>query len=404
MKTGFLDKLIARIDRLPQEEMQAVLLRLVKEKGFFEQVFEALEEGVIVCDPEGRVSFINRAACGFFGLQAEDSLGKQLEEIIRGFRWPAGGNGSRVVSRDIEIFYPENRYLNYYLRPIDDGEADGPELGSVVLVRDITQTRRQAEEHIESERLSALTMMAAGVAHEIGNPLNSLNIHLQLMERKLKKADAAAHALVKQQLEVARSEIQRLDFIIEQFLRAIRPSRPNFEMTDLNKVIEGAVNFLAPELQDRRIKVRLQLHDGLPLLRMDANQMKQAFYNLIKNALQAMGTGGSLTIRSDLSEYEAVISFEDTGKGMSPEVVAAMHEPWFTTKSSGTGLGMLIVRRIVRDHGGELGIESEEGRGTRVTISLPRGQRPARYLESGDDASKARKAPGVIDVEADAVK
>jgi len=399
MKSGFLEKLISRIDRLPQEEMQAILLRLVREKGFFEQVFEAMEEGVIVCDPEGRVSFINRAACGFFGLKAEQTAGKALEEVIRGFRWPSQGRVQGTVSRDMEIFYPENRYVNYYLRPIDDGEAGGPELGSVMLIRDITQTRKLAEEQIESERISALTMMAAGVAHEIGNPLNSLNIHLQLMERKLRKADPEVYALVSQQLEVARSEVQRLDFIIEQFLRAIRPTRPNFEMGDLNRVIESAVNFLAPELKSRRIAVHLRLHEGIPLLRMDGNQLKQAFYNLIKNALQAMGTGGSLTIVSDLTDYDAVVSFEDTGKGMAPETVAAMHDPWFTTRKSGTGLGMMIVRRIVREHGGELGIESQEGKGTRVTISLPRGPRPGRYLESGEDAGRSRpEVPGVIDV------
>ncbi len=399
MKSGFLEKLISRIDRLPQEEMQGILLRLLREKGFFEQVFEAMEEGVIVCDADGRVSFINRAACGFFGLDAEQTSGKLLEEVIRGFRWPAAGRRGGTASRDMEIFYPENRYLNFYLRPIDDGEAGGPELGSVMLIRDITQTRKMAEEQIESERLNALTMMAAGVAHEIGNPLNSLNIHLQLMERKLKKADPAVYAQVKTQLDVARGEIQRLDFIIEQFLRAIRPTKPAFEMTDLNKVIEGAVNFLAPELKDRRIKVHLRLHAGLPLLRMDPNQMKQAFYNLIKNALQAMGTGGSLTIVSDLTEYDVLISFEDTGKGMSPETVAAMHDPWFTTKKTGTGLGMLIVRRIVRDHGGELTIESEEGKGTRVAITLPRGPRPGRYLEAPEDGPRRKPVlPDVIDV------
>jgi signal transduction histidine kinase len=138
---------------------------------------------------------------------------------------------------------------------------------------------------------------------------------------------------------------------------------------------------------------------GLPLLRMDPNQMKQAFYNLIKNALQAMGTGGSLTIVSDLTEYDALISFEDTGKGMSPETVAAMHDPWFTTKKTGTGLGMLIVRRIVRDHGGELTIESEEGKGTRVAITLPRGPRPGRYLEAPEDVPRRKPVlPDVIDV------
>jgi two-component system, sporulation sensor kinase E len=394
MKAGFLDKLLLRFDRLPPEEMQSFLLRLVQEKGFFEQVFEALEEGVIICDAEGRITFVNRAACKFFGLDPDTAAGKPLEEAVRGIHWPAPRHRRDTISRDIEVFYPEHRFLNFYLRPVDDAQADA---GHVMLIRDLTQSRRLTEEQIETERLNALTMMAAGVAHEVGNPLNSLNIHLQVLEKKLKKADASIYLQVKEQCDVARGEIQRLDFIIEQFLRAIRPAKPVFEMADLNKVIESAVQFLAPELKDRRIATRLQLHEALPLLRLDANQLKQAFYNLIKNALQAMGTRGSLTIRSDLSEYDALVSFEDTGKGMSPETVAAMHEPWFTTRQTGTGLGMLIVRRIVREHGGELSIESSPGKGTRVTLTLPRGPRPLRFLESGDVPAKSA-APEVIDV------
>lgn len=399
MKAGFLDKLLTKLDRVPAEEIQSFLMRLVREKGFFEQVFEALEEGVIICEPQGVITFINRAACRFFGLDAADAAGKHLEDAVRGFHWPAREHHRDTISRDMEVYYPERRVLNFYLRPIDDGEVDGPSLGYVMLIRDITQTRRMAEEQIESERLNALTMMAAGVAHEIGNPLNSLNIHLQLLERKLKKADAGIYGTVKEQFDVARGEIQRLDFIIEQFLRAIRPSKPVFEMADLNKIIESAVNFLAPELKDRRIATRLQLHEALPLLRLDPGQLKQAFYNLIKNALQAMGTGGSLTIRSDLSGYDAVVSFEDTGRGMSPETVAAMHDAWFTTRKTGVGLGMLIVRRIVREHGGELSIESSEGVGTRVTLTLPRGPRPVRFLPSGDPGERKKAAePEVIDV------
>lgn len=399
MKAGFLDKLLTRLDRMPAEEMQAFLMRLVREKGFFEQVFEALEEGVIICEPQGVITFINRAACRFFGLEAAEAGGKRLEDAVRGFHWPVQRSRRDTVSRDMEVFYPEHRFLNFYLRPIDDGEADGPEVGYVMLIRDLTQTRRIAEEQIESERLNALTMMAAGVAHEIGNPLNSLNIHLQLLEKKLKKADMSVYGTVKDQIDISRGEIQRLDFIIEQFLRAVRPAKPVFEMVELNRIIESAVNFLAPELQDRRIHTRLQLHDSLPLLKLDSNQLKQAFYNLIKNAVQAMGTGGSLTIRSDLSEYDAVVSFEDTGKGMSPETVAAMHDAWFTTRKTGVGLGMLIVRRIVREHGGELSIESSEGKGTRVTLTLPRGPRPIRYLEAGDGAERKKAtAPEVIDV------
>ncbi len=398
MKAGFLDKLIARLDRVEPGEVQRLLLKLVREKGFFEQVFEALEEGVIIGDPQGIVTFVNAAACGFFGMDHETSAGKPLEELVRGVSWASLTRRREVVSRDMEVFYPENRYLNFYFRPIDDGDPGAAALGYVMLVRDITETRKVAEEQMESERINALRVLAAGVAHEIGNPLNSLNIHLQLLEKKLKRADPAIYEMVRGQVEVARGEIQRLDGIVEQFLGAMRPVPPHFALADVNRVVEEAADFLAPELKDRRIATHLRLHAGLPLLQLDAAQMKQALYNLIRNASQAMGTGGTLALSTELSDYEVVIRVEDTGPGMSPEVVANMHQAWFTTRKTGNGLGMMIVRRIVRDHGGELSVQSGAGRGTTVSIALPRQARAARILESGEGPGARRQAREVIDV------
>lgn len=400
MTSGFLEKFLARIDRVAPKDVQAYLVRLVREKAFFERVFEALEEGVIICDESGHINFINRAACKFFGADREASVGKPIADVIRGLDWHLITQNRRAaVSRDLEIFYPENRYLNFYLSPIEDDENPAASSrGYVLLLRDITQTRKQTEEMIESERMNALTLLAAGVAHEVGNPLNSLNIHLQLLERKLKKADKAVYEKVSSQVEIARGEVQRLHFIIEQFLGAIRPTKPVFELTDLNKTIEGAVNFLAPEIKDRRIKTRLKLSEDIPLIRLDGNQMKQAFYNLMKNAIQAMGGGGHLLIGTDMTDYEVTITFQDDGKGMSPEVLGQLFEPYFTTKKTGTGLGMLIVRRIVRDHGGELSIQSEADVGTTVKIHLPRTSRSVRFLGPADSTAEQAELPGVIDV------
>jgi two-component system, sporulation sensor kinase E len=415
MKAGFLEKLIERLGRIGPEEVQNYFLRLAQEKGFLETVFNAIHEGIIVTDSKGRVTYLNDAACKLFGLEPGSAIGKRLDERVRGLDWRSLTNSGGAVSRDMEIFYPENRFINFYIVPlviesrgsaggIDDSSrpgssaaftqatvdktipTTGQQVGHVMILRDITESRRTAQQTIESERLNALTLLAAGVAHEIGNPLNSLHIHLQLMERKLQELDHNAKAELQESIDVARSEVSRLDSIVTQFLRAIRPSLPRLHSENVNTIVEEAVGFFTPEIQDRSIVVEQELRADLPLLQLDREQMKQAFYNVIKNSLEAMKRQGTLRIRTDLDDTHVLISFADTGSGISTANLGRIFEPYFTTKPSGTGLGLLIVRRIVREHGGELSIESAQGTGLTLTIRLPYIEKRIRMLEAGESA------------------
>lgn len=397
-KPGFLDKLIGRISRVPPEEAQAHLVRLVREKGFFETIFNSIHEGIIVCDPRGRITYLNDAACELFGLERGKSLGRKLSERVRGVAWEELTQSDRLVSRDMQIFYPQQRFLNFYVvplrpdefdpaataKPVDEvaRDAQARPLSYAMIVRDITETRRNAEETIESERFNALTLLAAGVAHELGNPLNSLHIHLQLMERKIRKLEGPQRGALEEEVRIARDEIRRLDFIVTQFLRAVRPSIPQVQREDVNAVVREAVSFLAGELEDRGVLVEFELADGLPAILLDRDQMKQAFYNVLKNAGQAMKTGGVLRVRTEATAGMVLISFEDNGGGISAENLSKVFDPYFTTKSSGSGLGLMIVRRIVREHGGEVGLQSDEGRGLTVSIRLPTSDRRVQMLEA----------------------
>ena len=398
MKAGFVEKLIGRLGKIGPEDVQNYFLRLAQEKGFLETVFNSIQEGIIVTDSKGRITYLNNAACQLFGLEAEDSLGKRLDERVRGLDWNALSREA-AVSRDMEIFYPTNRFINFYSVPLvierqqaeTDVEKigiDGERVGHAIILRDITESRRSEQQTIESERLNVLTLLAAGVAHEIGNPLNSLNIHLQLIEREARKLDGAKGAELQESVEVARAEINRLDSIISQFLRAIRPTRPQLRPENINSIVEEAVRFLALEIKDRDIVVEQELRSDLPLLELDRDQMKQAFYNVIKNSFEAMKSRGILRIRTDMDESHVIVRFTDTGGGISAENLSRVFEPYFTTKTSGTGLGLLIVRRIVREHGGELSVESSEGKGLTLTIRLPHVDRRVRMLEAGDSSSK----------------
>src|SRR6476660_6258041 len=231
MKAGFLEKLIGRLGKIGPAEVQTYLLRLAQEKGFLETVFNAIQEGIIVTDSSGRITYLNEAACDLFGLENDDSIGKRLDERVRGLDWESVAHAQGPITRDMEIFYPANRFINFYIVPlvierregaVADDNTSEPEqqspnnehpeqVGYAIILRDITETRRSTQQTIESERLNALTLLAAGVAHEIGNPLNSLHIHLQLIERELRDLDHDANAELQQSINIARSEVRRLD-------------------------------------------------------------------------------------------------------------------------------------------------------------------------------------------------
>jgi nitrogen fixation/metabolism regulation signal transduction histidine kinase len=402
MKSGFLEKLIGRLGKIGPEDVQNYLLRLAQEKGFLETVFNAIQEGIIVTDSSGKITYMNDAACELFGLDAEDSIGKQLDERVRGLDWHSLTRSGGPVTRDLEIFYPSNRFINFYIVPLmiehrtEDVQVDGAghQVGYAIILRDITESRRTAEKTIESERMNALTLLAAGVAHEIGNPLNSLNIHLQLMERGARKLEGQERDELEQSIKVARDEIGRLDSIVTQFLRAIRPSKPQLQPANVNAIVEETLHFFAPEIEARDIVVESELRSDLPLVQIDRDQMKQAFYNIIKNSFEAMKRRGILRIRTDMDDSHVRVGFTDNGGGMSAEALSRVFEPYYTTKSRGSGLGLLIVRRIVREHGGELAIESAEGKGLTLTIRLPFKDQRVRMLEAGKRESRKEEDEG----------
>ena len=401
-KSSFLDKVLGRIGRLDAEGLDTVVQRLASERSFLETLFNTIEDGVLVVDENGRILYFNEAVTRLIGLKTSDAEGRPVMEYLPELDWQKlfqlDATGSQRVARhEFEVNFPRQRYLRLYAAPLD-GEAAGSS-GLALILHDATEARQKTFEAIESERIQALTLLAASVAHEIGNPLNALHIHLQLMERQIKKLSAlpAARAArqttaggetaeiaakLEQYLNVAKGEINRLDYIITQFLQAIRPSPPQLKPASLNDIVARTLALLRPELDNRGLTVKEKLARQLPDAPLDAAQLQQVLVNLIKNAAQAMTKGGTLTLATGEGSDGVWVSVSDTGGGIPREQINRIFDPFFTTKKKGTGLGLMIVQRIVRAHGGRIELESNVGRGTTFRVWFPTHERPTRLLEA----------------------
>jgi signal transduction histidine kinase len=276
--------------------------------------------------------------------------------------------------------------------------------GSLVLIDDVTERREREALMRRIENLASLTTLAAGVAHEIKNPLGSISIHIQLVKKMLDRGlklcleahlDNAkypeprlSYDALEKHLDIVTDEIDRLNRIVVDFLYTVRPMKLELKPGNIAALLAELLDFYHFELEEAHIVSETSFPENMPPVWYDERAMKQAFLNLLKNAKEAievMGGGGILTVTAGVFDDKVRVSIQDTGCGIPEEKLDKIFEPYWTTKPNGSGLGLLLVFKTIREHGGDISVRSREGIGTRfdITLPLPQKERPLLIFKGG---------------------
>jgi PAS domain S-box-containing protein len=405
----FLKRAFKKLNKLNSEQIEQLFLRAAEEMDRLETVLDSLSEGILVCDQSHRIVMANKFARRFLPPPDADGI------IGQGPIWTVVQNEN--VAKFLEDIilsgdHAEDREFNVELKGLSlvislsvlPMVKEHHVTGSLIHMEDITEKKSKDARLRRAENLASLTTLAAGVAHEIKNPLGSISIHIQLMQKAMEKNTEnfyAAHPngkdgdlnpiqymeMLTKYISVVNEEVDRLNHIVVDFLFAVRPMNMDLREGNINELISELVDFVSYELEDAHITTVLDLDKSIPLIRFDERYLKQALLNLVKNAMAAMEGGGALTIKTCQKEMDVLISVSDTGTGISEENLPKIFEPYFTTKESGSGLGLTLIFKIIKEHLGEISVKSREGEGACFTISLPVPQKERRLLTSGNETN-----------------
>ncbi|GBU27405.1 histidine kinase [Treponema sp. R8-4-B8] len=377
----FFRRALKKVNKLNSEQRKELLISAVEEIDLLGNVLDSIDMGILVCDNKDNLVLANKCALRMIsinyieGVKLEDAI--LDDQFIETFK-DIIANREKIIDKEIEIDQQERRRLySVNVVPLVHNKKIA---GTLIYIEDITEKRRGEARLRRAENLASLTTLAAGVAHEIKNPLGSISIHLQLLQKALAKKSEASEKKTDKYFSVIKEEIDRLNRIVVDFLFAVRPMNLELREGDINELIAQLMEFVKFEMKQSNIVCMLELDENLPKILFDERYMKQALLNLIKNAQAAMPKGGVFTVATKFADNEIRISLCDTGIGISKEDIAKIFEPYFTTREAGTGLGLTQVYKIIREHQGEITVDSSPGTGAEFRIILPVPQKDTRLI------------------------
>ena len=374
-KQQFYTKILENFDRLSHDEIKRVFTQLSDLYNTQLLVAENLEEGVIAINNEEQILFLNKKAIFFLNI-TQDIEGKNLDECISSdsFAYIIVELSKSKTTIENTILQDKNsgRILQINILPLGH---EGRIEGSLILIFDITNLWLQSQKLKRVEQLASLTTVVASVAHEIKNPLGSISIYIQLIEKILNRLeiDKNNSEELHQYCSIVKEEINRLEDTVNSFLFSVRTINLNLEEHDICKIMTNTVTFLQHEIKESNIKIEINSKEEHINMMLDIKFIKQAFINIIQNSIDALKNKKNKNIKINLHKDNSnvFIYILDDGYGIKKANISKVFEPYFTTKDNGTGLGLTNVMRIIEAHNGTMEISSEQNIGTEVLIKLP---------------------------------
>lgn len=384
----FLQRALEKIEKMDRTQIRQLVSDIAGDNELLEMVMESMSDGVVVTDREDNILMVNKSAERMFPFSTDDLIEKPLNQAIgdkeiREFLKENLHGLDRILDQEFTLGDGYSRTLSLSIMPL---VRQGWITGNVIHIEDVTEKRAKEARLRRAESLAALTTLTAGVAHEIKNPLGSIGIHLELMKKEMSGKKQIETQKVLENLLIIKEEVDRLNRIVMDFLFTVRPMNAELSYDELNRVVRELLDFMKFELSEAGITVDTDLTKTGPQILMDERYMKQAVLNILKNAISAMPDGGRLRVQTVQKGNELLLKISDTGVGIPDEHMDKIFEPYFTTKDFGSGLGLTLVYKILKEHMGDIEINSKVGEGTSITLRFPVPQKEKRLIGYNEEA------------------
>ncbi|MDC7229032.1 MAG: ATP-binding protein [Sphaerochaetaceae bacterium] len=374
---NFVQRAIQKIDQLDTNQIVEILKSQSSDLEMLESVLESIQDGVILTDERKIVHYANSRCRTLIPMaRMRNYEGMALSRVIEDehvLHYIMLALKGKHQDEENEFTFQKGTKMQTIAVTVYSYLNSSERMRSsfVIMLSDVTEHNANEARLRRSENLASMTTMAAGVAHEIKNPLAAMGIHLQLLKKAFERKESLTLDDAERYLSVLEEEISRLNGIVVDFLFAVRPMDTRLRLAQMTKTLEDICSFVEPELEEHSVYLIKDFASSLPRLEYDEHLLKQAVLNLIKNAMNAMEGGGKLILQTRLDGDHVVLKIQDTGIGMDEETQQKIFEPYFTTKATGTGLGLTVVYKILKEHKGDITVQSKLGEGTVFTLTFP---------------------------------